>query len=110
MPKAGRQELFNRRIGSNELDAIDICHGYVEAQTAYALQPSEGYAVNQYAQRLVSNPGKQDGLAWQNADGSWAGPIGEKIARALEEGYSSNAEPYDGYFFKILKGQDRPRR
>lgn len=103
--KAGRQELFNRRIGSNELDAIDICHGYVEAQVEYALQPREGYAVNQYAQRIVSTPGKQDGLAWQNADGSWAGPIGEKIARALEEGYSSSAEPYHGYFFKILKGQ-----
>jgi len=103
--KAGRQELFNRRIGSNELDAIDICHGYVEAQVEYALQPREGYAVNQYAQRIVSTPGKQDGLAWQNADGSWAGPIGEKIARALDEGYSSSAEPYHGYFFKILKGQ-----
>jgi Protein of unknown function (DUF2950) len=103
--KAGRQELFNRRIGSNELDAIDICHGYVEAQIEYALQPREGYTVNQYAQRIVSTPGKQDGLAWQNADGSWAGPIGEKIARALEEGYSSSAEPYHGYFFKILKGQ-----
>lgn len=103
--KAGRQELFNRRIGSNELDAIDICHGYVEAQIEYALQPREGYTVNQYAQRIVSTPGRQDGLAWQNADGSWAGPIGEKIARALEEGYSSSAEPYHGYFFKILKGQ-----
>lgn len=103
--KAGRQELFNRRIGSNELDAIDICHGYVEAQIEYALQPREGYTVNQYAQRIVSTAGKQDGLAWQNADGSWAGPIGEKIARALEEGYSSSAEPYHGYFFKILKGQ-----
>lgn len=103
--KAGRQELFNRRIGSNELDAIDICHGYVEAQHEYALQPREGYDVNQYAQRIISTPGKQDGLAWQNADGSWAGPIGEKIARALDQGYSASAEPFHGYFFKILKGQ-----
>lgn len=102
---AGRQELFNRRIGSNELDAIDICRGYVEAQYDYALQRREGYDVNQYAQRIVSTPGKQDGLAWQNPDGSWAGPVGEKIARAIEEGYSSGAEPYHGYFFKILKGQ-----
>jgi hypothetical protein len=84
--KAGRQELLYRRIGSNELDAIDICHGYVEAQHEYALQ-------------------KRDGLAWQNPDGSWGGPIGEKIARAIEQGYSSSAEPYHGYFFKILKGQ-----
>jgi len=103
--KAGRQELLNRRIGSNELDAIDICHGYVQSQYEYALQPREGYEVNQYAQRIVSSPGKQDGLAWQNADGSWGGPIGEKIAQAIEQGYSGNAEPYHGYFFKILKGQ-----
>ena len=103
--KAGRQELLYRRIGSNELDAIDICRGYVEAQHEYALRAREGYTVNQYAQRIISTPGKQDGLAWQNSDGSWAGPIGEKIARAIEQGYSMNAEPYHGYFFKILKGQ-----
>jgi hypothetical protein len=103
--KAGRQELLYRRIGSNELDAIDICRGYVEAQHDYALQKREGYDVNQYAQRIVSSPGKQDGLAWQNADGTWAGPIGEKIARAIDQGYSGGAEPYHGYFFKILKGQ-----
>lgn len=102
--KAGRQELLYRRIGANELDAIEICQGYVEAQHEYALQKRDGYEVNQYAQRIVSTPGKQDGLAWQNADGSWAGPIGEKIARAIEQGYSSG-EPYHGYFFKILKGE-----
>lgn len=103
--KAGREELLHRRIGGNELDAIDICRGYVEAQHEYALQKRNGYEVNQYAQRIVSTPGQQDGLAWQNADGSWGGPIGEKIARAIEQGYSPNAEPYHGYFFKILKGQ-----
>ena len=103
--KAGRQELLYRRIGANELDAIQICHGYVEAQHEYALQPHEGYDVNQYAQRIISTAGKQDGLAWQNPDGSWGGPIGEKIARAIEQGYTSRSEPYHGYFFKILKGQ-----
>jgi hypothetical protein len=103
--KAGWQELLYRRIGANELDAIAICHGYVEAQREYAFQPREGYDVNQYAQRIVSTPGKQDGLAWQTADGAWDGPIGEKIARAIEQGYTSGAEPYHGYFFKILKGQ-----
>ena len=103
--KAGRQELLYRRIGSNELDAIDICHGYVEAQHDYAFQKREGYDVNQYAQRIISTSGKQDGLAWQNPDGSWGGPIGEKIARAIEQGYSPSAEPYHGYFFKILTGQ-----
>lgn len=102
---AGRQELFNRRIGANELDAIDICRGYVDAQYDYALQKREGYDVNQYAQRIVSTPGKQDGLAWQNSDGSWGGPIGEKIAHVIGEGYSEKLDPYHGYFFKVLKGQ-----
>jgi DUF2950 family protein len=103
--KAGRQELLYRRIGANELDAIQICRGYVEAQHEYAFQKREGYAVNQYAQRIVSTPGKQDGLAWKNPDGTWGGPIGEKIAAAIQEGYSSRVEPYHGYFFKVLKGQ-----
>ena len=103
--KAGSQELFYRRIGGNELDAIDICHGYVEAQYEYAYQPREGYTVNQFAQRITSTPGKQDGLAWQNTDGTWGGPVGEKIARAIEQGYSPTAQPYHGYFYKILKGQ-----
>jgi hypothetical protein len=103
--KAGLQELLYRRIGANELDAIQVCHGYVEAQYEYAMQPREGFDVNQYAQRIISSPGKQDGLAWQNADGTWGGPIGEKIAEAIEQGYSSRSEPYHGYFFKVLKGQ-----
>jgi len=103
--KAGRQELLYRRIGANELDAIAICRGYVEAQQEYALQPREGYDVNQYAQLIISTPGKQDGLAWQNADGTWGGPVGEKIARAIEQGYTISVDPYHGYFLKILKGQ-----
>jgi hypothetical protein len=103
--KAGSQELLYRRIGNNELDAIAISRGYVEAQNDYALQKREGYDVNQYAQRIISTPGTQDGLAWQNSDGSWAGPVGENIAKAIEEGYSSRAEPYHGYFFKVLKAQ-----
>jgi hypothetical protein len=102
---AGRQELLYRRIGANELDAIELCHGYVEAQYEYALQPHQEYDLNQYAQRIISTPGTQDGLAWQNADGTWGGPVGEKIAHAIEQGYSLDSEPYHGYFFKILKGQ-----
>jgi hypothetical protein len=103
--KAGRQEILYRRVGRNELDAIQICHGYVDAQHEYALEKREGYNVNQYAQRIISTPGKQDGLAWRNADGSWDGPIGEKIAEAIEQGYTNKASPYHGYFFKVLKGQ-----
>jgi hypothetical protein len=102
--KAGRQELLYRRIGANEVDATEICRGYVEVQHDYALQAREGYDVNQYAQRIVSTAGKHDGLAWQNPDGTWGGPLGEKVARAIEQGYVSS-EPYHGYFFKILKGQ-----
>jgi hypothetical protein len=103
--KAGRQELLYRRIGANELDAIQLCRGYVEAQYEYSLKPRDGYEVNQYAQHVISTSGKQDGLAWQNADGTWGGPIGEKIAKAIDQGYNLDAEPYHGYFFKILKGQ-----
>ncbi|HVZ20184.1 MAG TPA: DUF2950 domain-containing protein [Vicinamibacterales bacterium] len=102
---AGRQEVLYRRIGENELDAIAICRGYVDAQHEYAMQPRNGWDVNQYAQHIVSTPGTQDGLAWQNPDGSWGGPVGEPIARAIAQGYSSRTEPYHGYFFKVLKGQ-----
>jgi len=103
--KAGRQELLYRRIGSNELDAIRVCRGYHDAQYEYAEKPREGLDVNQYAQRIVSSPGKQDGLAWQTADGTWDGPVGEKIASVIQQGYSTSAQPYHGYFFKMLKGQ-----
>lgn len=103
--KAGRQEILYRRIGQNELDAIQICRGYVEAQHDYALKPREGYDVNQYAQKIVSTPGTQDGLAWQNPDGTWGGAVGEKFARALEKGFGGKDQPFHGYYFKVLKGQ-----
>lgn len=103
--KAAREEILLRRIGANELDAIQICRGYVEAQKQYALEKHDGAEVNQYAQRIISTAGKQDGLAWQNSDGSWGGPVGEGVAKALTQGYSNRSQPYHGYFFKILKGQ-----
>ena len=102
---AGRQELMYRRIGSNELDAIAICEGYVDAQFDFAYRKRQGYEAPHYAQHIISSPGKQDGLAWKNADGSWGGPIGEKIAEAIEQGYNLKADPYHGYFFKVLKAQ-----
>ena len=103
--KAGRQEILNRRIGTNELDAIAVCRGFVEAQEEYAQDKHDDAKVNQYAQRIVSTPGKHDGLAWQNPDGSWGGPAGEGIAKALEQGYSKQGQPFHGYYFKVLKGQ-----
>ena len=95
--KAGRQELLYRRIGANELDIIALCHNYVDAQEEYAFRKRQGYDVNQYAQNIISTPGTQDGLAWQNANGTWEGPIGEKLARAIERGYSPDLQPYHGY-------------
>ena len=105
--KAGRQEILYRRIGRNELDAIEVCRGYVEAQHEYASQKRDGAQVNQYAQRIISTPGRQDGLAWQAPDGTWQGPVGEAIARVIAEGYidTERYDPYHGYYFKVLKGQ-----
>ena len=103
--KAGRQEMLFRRIGSNELDAIEICRGYVDAQHEYAMQKHDNAEVNQYAQRVISTPGKHDGLVWWNPDGTLGGPIAAGIAEALQQGYTSKSQPYHGYFFKILKGQ-----
>jgi DUF2950 family protein len=103
--KAGRREVLYRRIGRNELDVIEICRDFVAAQHEYALTKHDGAGVNQYAQQIVSSPGKQDGLAWRNPDGTPGGPMGEEIARAIAEGYTKRHEPYHGYYFKVLKGQ-----
>lgn len=104
--KVGREEILNRRIGANELNAIEICRGFDEAQHEYAMEKHDGAKVNQYAQRVISTPGRHDGLAWQNPDGTWGGPVGEEVAKALEEGYSAQGgKPYHGYYFKVLKGQ-----
>ena len=107
--KVGREEILNRRVGANELNAIEICRGFVDAQHEYAMDKHDGAKVNQYAQRILSTPGKHDGLAWQNQDGTWEGPVGEEVAQALQQGYSfqpgGSPKPYHGYYFKVLKGQ-----
>lgn len=104
--KQGHDEIIYRRIGSNELDAIQICRGFVEAQKEYASEIHDNSGVNQYAQKIISTPGKQDGLYWKNADGTPGGPISEAVARAIQEGYSpDNKSGYHGYYFKVLKGQ-----
>jgi hypothetical protein len=103
--KAGSKEVLYRRIGRNELDAIEACHNYVEAQHDYALEKHDGSSLNQYAQKVISSEGKQDGLVWRNPDGTFGGPLGEELGRAIAEGYSKKSEPYHGYYFKILKGQ-----
>ena len=104
--KVGREEILNRRIGSNELDAITICRGFDEAQHEYAQELHDDSKVHQYAQKILSTPGKHDGLAWQNQDGTLGGPVGEEVAKALEQSYSAQpGQAYHGYYFKVLKGQ-----
>jgi len=104
--KQGRDEILFRRIGANELDAIQICEGFVEAQKEYASEIHDDSGVNEYAQKIISTPGKRDGLYWQNPDGTSGGPISEAVARAIEEGYSpTQSSGYHGYVFKVLKGQ-----
>jgi hypothetical protein len=104
--KTGREVILLRRIGANELDAIEICRGFVEDEQEYATEKHDDAIVNQYAQKVISTPGKHDGLAWKNPDGTWGGPMGEEVAEALEQGYSGDkGKPYHGYYFKVLKGQ-----
>jgi hypothetical protein len=102
--QAGDDEILRRRIGENELDVITILRGYDVAQQEYARQIHDNSGVNQYAQRIVSSPGKQDGLAWQNPDGAWGGPVGDGAAKAMAEGFAQG-EPFHGYYFKVLTGQ-----
>ncbi len=102
----GHDEIIYRRIGANELDAIQICRGFVEAQKEYAAEVHDDSGVNQYAQKIISTPGKRDGLYWKNEDGTPGGPVSEAVARAIQEGYSpDNKSGYHGYYFKVLKGQ-----
>lgn len=102
----GRSEILFRRIGANELDAIQICRGFVEAQEQYASEVHDQSGIHQYAQVILSTPGKRDGLYWQNEDGTAGGPISEVIARAIQEGYEpGKTSGYHGYYFKVLKGQ-----
>ena len=102
---AGRREVLNRRIGENELTIIDLLNGYVDAQREYSLKQHDGSGVNEYAQQIISTPGKQDGLAWKNADGTWGGPVGDAVAEAIGKGYSLKTEPFHGYLFKTLRAQ-----
>jgi hypothetical protein len=108
--KAGLDEILRRRIGANELDTITVCRGYVEAQLAYAAEIHNDSGVNQYAQKIISTPGKHDGLAWRNPDGTWGGPVGERVAEAIDRRTMEQGKPFHGYYFKILKGQGSAAR
>jgi len=105
--EAGRYEILRRRIGRNELAAIQSCLAYVDAQNEYAEKGHDGAASGIYAQRIVSRASKQDGLYWPTVQGEDASPLGELVARATSEGYRFDAgqAPFHGYYYKILTNQ-----
>ncbi len=104
---AGRLEILYRRVGRNELDAIQSCLAYVDAQNEYADKDAAGAGVGTYAQRIVSQPGKKDGLYWPTAAGEGPSPLGELVARATREGYriGGGRTPFHGYYYKVLTRQ-----
>jgi hypothetical protein len=104
---AGRLEILYRRIGRNELAAIQACLAYVDAQNEYADKNRAGAGGATYAQRIVSRSGKKDGLYWPTAPGEEASPLGELVAQATTEGYAIGGDriPFHGYYFRILTRQ-----
>lgn len=111
---AGREEIFNRRIGMDELGTISVCRAYVEAQREYAAEDRNGDGILEYAQHLRSTPGSRDGLYWPVETGEELSPLGPLIAQTRVEGYrraqrimTEEQSPYHGYYFKILTRQGR---
>jgi hypothetical protein len=105
-----REEILMRRIGQNELDVIDLMHGYVRAQAAYRASDPDGDGLRSFAAGLISSPGTRDGLYWPDEPGAPESPVGDFMARAAAEGYSidgqdADPEPYHGYYFKLLQQQ-----
>jgi hypothetical protein len=102
--REGKAEIRRRTIGGNELDVIEICRGYVEAQDLYAESDWNGNAVKEYARKIISTAGKKDGLYWPGEDS----PVAEGFAKAVAAGYpapSGTPSPFHGYFFKVLLAQ-----
>jgi Protein of unknown function (DUF2950) len=107
-PKAGEAEILARRVGQNELDAIQVCLGYFNAQGDYRARNPDGAAVPHYADRLVSSPGKRDGLYWPAGKDEPESPMGPAVGGAREAGYAlehGKQTPYRGYLYKILTAQ-----
>jgi DUF2950 family protein len=102
---AGRLEMLYRRVGQNELDAIQTCLAYVDAQNEYADKDRTGAGPGIYAQRIVSSPGQKDGLYWPSDNND--SPLGELAAQASADGYKAGPEPhpYHGYYYRILTQQ-----
>lgn len=107
---AGKDELLARRIGENELSAIKVLQAIVDAERDYASADRNGDGVFDYAQKLVSTPGKRDGLYWPVKAGDPPSPLGDLVAQASGEGYKKAEKgrtPYHGYYYKMLKGQGK---
>jgi hypothetical protein len=108
----GKQEIIDRRVGRNELAAIQVCQAYGDAQREYYEMNPEGDALHHYAQSIASTPGKRDGLYWEAAEGEPESPLGPGLARARAEGYTGELKgrPYHGYRYKVLtaQGPDAP--
>jgi hypothetical protein len=110
--KAGREEILNRRIGRNELNAIQVCLAYVDAQREYVLKDRDGDRLLEYAQKFISGKGKKNGLYWEVKEGEKLSPLGPLVAKAAKEGYIGRKPvgkhtPYHGYDYKILKAQGK---
>lgn len=108
--RTGAQEIVNRRIGRNELDAIRFAFAYVDAQKAYFALFAQATGTGAYAQRLVSTDGNYDGLYWPSVDGIPDSPLESLVENAVDEGYpgelvSGKQVPYEGYYFRILTAQ-----
>lgn len=108
---AGVDETVYRRIGRNELGAIEACRGVIDAQTEYASEGRDGLPAGIYAQKLVSEKGKHNGLYWPPEPDARASPVGPFIAGAAAEGYgkvkgtAANPQPYHGYVYRLLTAQ-----
>ncbi len=104
---AGRDEMISRRIGRNELSAIEVCLAGTDAQREYAEADRDGDGILEYAQRFQSTPGARDGLYWPSKEGEIPSPLGEFAAKAVREGYrgGDSPQPYHGYYYRILTAQ-----
>jgi hypothetical protein len=105
----GKQEVINRRIGRNELDAIQVVLAYVDAQREYAMKDRDGDGLLEYAQSFRSDSGKKNGLYWQAKSGEEESPLGAFAARAVKEGYKAGDKPvpFHGYYYRILTAQGK---
>jgi hypothetical protein len=102
---SGRIEIFARRIGRNELNVMEVCRGYAEAQIEYAAGARDGDRVLKYAQKVVSAPGKEDGLYWDGESDSLVPRAFAEAAVASPSTVGKSPEPYHGYYFRVLKSQ-----